>query len=83
MDTETLTDEAAGTTDKTGVETAVMDKTGAVVTEWNGMEDTGTVIADETGPGTGAGTGAGTDKSIGTPILELDGPQACVQLRAK
>ena len=79
MDTETLTDEAAGTTDKTGVETAVMDKTGAVVTEWNGMEDTGTGIADETGPG----TGAGTDKSIGTPILELDGPQACVQLRAK
>lgn len=75
MDTGTLMDDAAGTTDKTGVEKAVTDKTGAVVTEWNGMDDTGTGIADE--------TGAGTDKSIGTPILELDGPQACAQFRAK
>lgn len=79
MDTGTLTDDAAGATDETGVEKAVTDRTGAVVTEWNGMDDTGTGIADETG----AGTGAGTDKSIGTPILELDGPQACAQFRAK
>lgn len=74
MDTGTLTDDAAGATDETGVEKAVTDKTGAVVTEWNG-----TGIADETC----AGTGAGTDKSIGTPILELDGPQTCAQFRAK